>query len=370
MKIAYFIGTLLKEDGVTRVLIKLAREAQLRGIQSLIITGYAEDVSISPVPVIEIPSVIFPLYKAYRLSLPGIKGFEKRLDEFKPDLIHLHSPDTIAWAALKYAKRRNIPIMATYHTDFARYLSYYHISFLKPFVWFILRKLYNQLKFVTTPSPVATQDLLSHGINNARTLPWGVDFTNFSPSFRSLQWRARILGGKEKNILLCVCRLTWEKDLDTLAKTYQLLKEKRDDFSMVVAGDGPARKKLETLMPGAIFLGYIEKQELSQVYASSDILLFPSSTETFGNVTVEAMASGLVPVVADAGGSKSLVQNGKNGFLAPPKNSHDFYLKVAALLDNPQLKKQMQDTATESVKKFSWSNVFEQLMQMYLQILR
>ncbi len=129
MKIAYFIGTLKKEDGAAKVLATLVREAQMQSIESLIITGYAEDAAFSPVPIIEIPAVVFPLYTEYRLPLPGMKGFEKKLDEFQPDIIHLHSPDTIAWAALKYAKRRNIPIVATYHTDFARYLSYYHISF-------------------------------------------------------------------------------------------------------------------------------------------------------------------------------------------------------------------------------------------------
>lgn len=365
MKIAYFIGTLIKEDGVTRVLLALVREAQKKGIESIIITGWAEDTSISPVPVIQTPSIVFPLYKDYRLPLPGMRGFKKQLDDFEPDIIHLHSPDTIAWAALKYAKKRRIPIMATYHTEFGKYLSYYHLGFLKPFVWFVLKRLYNQMKIVTTPSTVTTQDLMDHNIKNVQTVPWGVDFDHFNTSFRSEEWRRKILEGKDKSIILHLGRLTWEKDLKTLAEIYKLLKNNRSDFVMVVAGEGPARKELEQLMPGAVFLGYVEGDELSQTYSSADIFLSPSTTETFGNVTIEAMASGLVPVVADAGGSKSLVKNGETGFLGAPKNPEDFYKKISMLLDDLKLGERMRKADSEFVKNFGWEKVFENLLKIY-----
>lgn len=371
MKIAYFIGTLLKQDdGVSRVLLALIREAKKKGIESVIVTGWAEDASIFPVPVIQVLSVIFPFYKDYRLPLPGIRGFKKRLDEFGPDIIHIHSPDTIALAALKYAKKRQIPIVATYHTDFGRYLDYYHLSFLRPAVWAVLRRLYKQMRFVTTPSQVISDELIGHGIPNVQTTPWGVEFTRFDSSFCSPEWRDKILKGKKKTILLCVCRLTWEKDLQTLAQTYNLLKKTRNDFVMVIAGRGPARRELESLMPGAIFLGYIEGAEFSKVYASCDIFLFPSTTETFGNVTIEAMASGLVPVVADAGGSKSLVKNGETGFLARPKDPQDTYEKVSILLDDPKLRERMRNAGLDFVKNFTWEKVFKGLLQIYLKVVK
>lgn len=370
MKIAYFIGTFKKEDGVTTVLLRLVHEAQKQGIESVIITAWAEDASISPVPVIKIPSFVFPFYREYRLSVPGIHGFEKKLNEFKPDIIHLHSPDTTAWAALKYAKKYHVPILATYHTNFVKYLVYYHATFLTPIFRSLLRRLYNQMALVTTPSDVTSEELRADKINNVQTVPWGVDFTRFSPTFRSEEWRQRILNGNEGKILLYVSRITWEKDLKTLAETYQMLKNNRTDFVMVVAGDGPNRKELESLMAGAIFLGHIEGKELSETYASSDILLFPSSTETFGNVTVEAMASGIIPIVANAGGSKSLVENGKTGFLAEPKNAHDFYEKTSALLDNPELQKQIRDADLEFIKDFSWEKVFNHLLEIYKGLLK
>ncbi len=369
MKIAYFIGTLKKEDGVARVLLALINEGQKRGVESIIITGWAEDESISPVPVVQVPSIIFPLYKDYHLPLPGMRGFEKKLKEFRPDIIHIHSPDTIAWAALKYSKKHKVPIVATYHTDFARYLVYYRLSFLKTFVWFLLKKLYKQMNFTTTPAQVVSQELEKNGIPNVYTIPWGVEFEKFDISFRSLEWRNKILNGKNEEILLCVCRLTWEKDLRTLAKVYNLLKNRQNNFCMIIAGDGPARKELELLMPGALFLGHIEGTELSRVYASSDIFIFPSSTETFGNVTIEAMASGLVPIVADAGGSNSLVKNGENGFLARPNNIEDFCEKVTLLLYNEQLRKRLQNSCLNFAKKHTWEKVFDDFLKGYSKLI-
>lgn len=365
MKIAYFDGTFRKEDGVTQVILNLVREAEKQKIQCLIITGWSEDSSITTAPVIEVPSAIFPLYKDYRFPWPGMRGFKKQLDEFKPDLIHIHSPDALAWAALKYAKKNKVPILATYHTEFGKYLTYYHLNFLKPLVWIILKTLYNQMGLVTTPSSVTTEDLVKHGIKNVRTIPWGVDFKRFNSTFRSEEWRKKILNGESKKILLCACRLTWEKDLRTLAATFNLLKARRKDFTMIIAGDGPARKELEALMPGAIFLGHLDGAELSRAYASSDILLFPSSTETFGNVTIEAMASGLAPIVADEGGSKFLVEGGKTGFLAKPRDAEDFCKKTEDLLNQPELLKKLRAAALDFSKGFGWEKVFEKILENY-----
>ena len=372
MKITHFIGTLKKEDGVAQVILALIREAKKHNIESTIVTGWVEDASMSPVPVIEIPSVVFPLYKEYKLPIPGMRGFERQLRVFQPDIIHVHSPDTSAWAAVKYAKKYRIPIIATHHTDFSRDLSYYHVGFLRPLVWKLLKKLYGQMGAVTTPSIVTSEELASHGIARLETIPWGVDFSRFAPAFRSEEWRKKILGTKARDtsMLLCVCRLAWEKDLRTLAEAHGLLRRERKDFVMVVAGDGPARKELETLMPNAIFLGYIGEDELSHAYASSDIFLFPSSRETFGNVTIEAMASGIVPVVANAGGSRTIVKDGKTGFLAVPKSAEDFAQKTMMLLKDHALKERMKEAALQDAQHYSWEGVFARMLAIYHRLLK
>ncbi len=362
MKIAYFIGTLKKkDDGVARVLLTLVAQGLARGIRSVIVTGWAEDPQNVPVPIFTMPSLVFPLYREYRFPLPGKKEFYGDLDAFLPDIVYVHSPDTVAWAALRYARARHIPVFATHHTDFIRYLKYYHLSVLKPFVWFLLRHLYNKLDLVTTPSSVTSADLVQNGIRNVRTIPWGTDMNRFNPSFRSDAWRKNVLKNDQKYAVLFVGRLTSEKDLRTLAEVYKLPRANRDDFAMVIAGRGPAEQELKKLMPGAVFLGQIEKQALSECYASSDILLFPSSTETFGNVTIEAMASGLVPVVANEGGSKSLVENGITGSLCMPRDSKDFLEKTEALLNDQVLRNTMRESCLTFSKKFSWDAVSEEI---------
>lgn len=370
MKIAHFLGTFKKEDGVTRVILSLINEAQKKGIDTIIVTGWAEDESISPVPVIQVPSFAFPLYKEYKLALPGMSGFEKKLDEFHPDIIHIHSPESIAWAAVKYAKKNKIPIVATYHTHFCLYLSYYYLSFLAPLVWDILRRLYKKMDFVTSPSATVSQELIELGIKNVYTIPWGVDSSKFNSSFRSLEWRNQILKGANKTIILYVGRITWEKDFQTFIETYNLLKKVRDDFVVVIAGDGPIRKEIEGLLPGTIFLGHLDGKMLSTVYASSDILFTPSSTEVFANVPLEAMSSGIIPVLADIGGIKMLIENKNIGLLCKPKDAQDFCDKINMILDNPKLQEEMHINIANFIKNFTGEKVFDEIYQKYLTVIK
>jgi glycosyltransferase involved in cell wall biosynthesis len=369
MKIAYFLGTLKKEDGVTRVLLSLINEAQKKEDPSIIVTGWAEDESISLVPIIQVPSFVFLLYKDYKIPLPGMSGFEKKLDEFKPDIIHVHSPDPSAWAALKYANKHNIPIIATYHTNFNRYLSYYHLSFLSPIVSEMLKRLYRQMNAVTSPSLTVTQELINLGIKNIETIPWGVESTKFNNSFYSIKWRNKILNGENKNIILYAGRLTWEKDFRTFVDTYKLLINKRNDFIFVIAGDGPIRKELEFLMPKAVFLGHIEGEELSMVYASSNIFFSASSTEVFANVPLEAMSSGIIPVIASVGGIKILIENKEIGLLCEPKNANDFYENINTLLDDTNLQSKMRLNGSNFIKNYTWEKVFTETKKIYSRLL-
>ena len=135
MKIAYFNGSFKKEDGVVRVILALVEQAKKQGVETAIVATKSKDTEVSPVPLMEINSVEIPFYRDYSLAFPGIKGFEKKLDEWKPDIIHINSPDTVGWAGLKYAKKNNIPIVATFHTYFSRYLGYYHLSFAESFAF-------------------------------------------------------------------------------------------------------------------------------------------------------------------------------------------------------------------------------------------
>ncbi len=364
MNIAHFVGTLKKDDGVGRVILKITEHAQTHGHHSMIVTGLPEDPEAFPAEVVKTTSFRPPFRSEYAVSLTIPKAVRSRLDEFQPDLIHLHSPDPIVKSAAKYAREKGIPIIATHHTDFARYLPFYHLGWLEPAVWWILRRAYKQVDLVTTPSQVMADDLITHGIKKVQAFPWGVDLENFNPKFRSESWRSKFSNGNQK-IILFLSRLVWEKDLMTLAKTYELLEKNNINTVVVVAGEGPAKAELEKLMPEAKFVGYLKGEALSNAYASADIFLFPSTTETFGNVTIEAMASGIVPVVANAGGSKSIVQDGENGLLSAPKDADSFYQNVCLLIEDPEKYRRIRETGLRYVKDFTWENILGKLFELY-----
>lgn len=366
MRIAHFIGTLRTEgDGVARVLLTLAREGRRRGTEAVIVTGHAEDPTRSPVPVLLVPSVVWPFYRAYRYPLAGRRTIRRLLDEFRPEVLHVHSPDTMAFAAAREGRRRGLRVVATHHTDFVRYLAYYHLPALEPVAWRVLRRFYSAMDVVTAPSAVTAAELEAQGLTHVETLPWGVDLEAFGPRYRSPPLRAELLGGREGAVVLCVCRLTWEKDLKTLAAAHALLRARRQDFAMVVAGDGPARAEVEGLMPEARFLGYLEQGPLSRLYASADVLLFPSSTETFGSVTLEALASGAVPVVADAEGSRALVRHEETGLLARPRDAAGFAAQVERLLDDPGLRGRLREAGLRFAGQLTWARVLDRLEVLY-----
>lgn len=206
-----------------------------------------------------------------------------------------------------------------------------------------------------------------HGFATTEFLPHGVDTDTFNPSYRSEEWRhAHGLDGK--TVLLFAGRLVWEKDLRTLAESYRIITARRDDARFVLAGDGPIRSELEQLMPGALFLGQLSGEDLSRAYASSDVFVFPSTTETFGNVTLEAMASGIPPVCAREGGAWGFVKSGTTGLLAEPRDSLDLARQVEQLLDRPDRRRAMGHAALDFARQQSWDRIVDRLLASYSEV--
>jgi glycosyltransferase involved in cell wall biosynthesis len=195
-------------------------------------------------------------------------------------------------------------------------------------------------------------------------LPNGVDLSLFNPDHRSQEWRQNITR-EDKPVVLFVSRLVWEKDLAILAQAYQILRERRTDFEMVVVGDGHARQEFQAMMPGAHFLGYQSGLTLAESFASSDIFVFPSTTETFGLVTLEAMAAGLAPIAAKIGGATGIIQEGISGLFAKPLNGEDLANGVQKLLDNKPLRQELAAGAFQRAQEFSWENILSQLFDSY-----
>jgi glycosyltransferase involved in cell wall biosynthesis len=318
---------------------------------------------------LEVPSIAVPFYKEYKFAYPGYKKFESTMREFKPDIIHINSPCSLGLAAIKYAEINNIPVVATYHTHFPSYAKYYNIKQLEFISWNYLRKLYNRCDRVLVPSIKIMDELKQHGFSTTEYLPHGIDLNVFNSSYKSNDWK-KSLNIQDKKVLLFVGRLVWEKDMRTLIEVYDQLTGLRDDVSFVLVGDGPIRKDLEKLMPEAIFLGYKSGEELSTIYASSDLFVFPSTTETFGNVVLEAMASGTVPVCSDEGGASSSIKNNYNGIICKAKDSFDFSKKILTLINNQTELQRISENCIEYASKQSWNNIFSMQYQHYIDVIK
>ncbi len=367
MRIAYFSATMRAgQDGVTRVIQEMARGAIERGYEVLAI---AASVPHDPqlVPVFRVPSVVLPMHRAYRLALPGYRSFAPVLRAFDPDILHINSPCTLGFSAVKYARHFELPVVGTYHTHFPAYARYYNLAPLEGLAWTLTRRLYNALDRTFVPTVPILRELQEHGLRRLQHLANGVDVAAFNPGHRSAPWRRRI-GASGKPVVLFVSRLVWEKDLKVLAEAYRVLRERRGDFQMVIVGDGHARADLEAMMPGARFLGHQRDRALSESYASSDIFVFPSTTETFGLVTLEAMASGLAPVAARAGGATAIIEEGKSGLLAEPGSAGDLAAKVAWLLDHPDERRRVSHQAVLRAEEFGWERLLGRLFDSYREV--
>ena len=369
MKIAYFNANLrVGQDGVTRVIYKMIDGALARQHEVLGITSTLPEPPDQIVPMLKVPSVVLPLQKSYRIALPGYQRFEKELQEFQPDILHINSPCTLGFAAMKYAHHHDVPIVATYHTHFPTYPRYYHLTKFEKLTWKISRSLYNGMDRTFVPTRPILDELAQNDIQRLEYLPNGVDVNLFGPHRRSTAWRKRF-GGGEKPIVLFVSRLVWEKDLRVLAGMHNLLRSRRNDFVMVVVGDGHARAELEQMMPGAHFLGYQSGTTLAESFASSDVFVFPSTTETFGLVTLEAMASRLAPVAAQAGGAEELLEDGRSGLFAEPFSASDLADKVGRLLDYPRFRQTISEQAYARAYDYRWQKILGRLFSSYAEVI-
>ena len=370
MRIAYFNANLkVGQDGVTRVIYKMIDGALARNHEAIAITSILPEPSQRPIQMYKIPSVILPLQKAYRIAIPGYQSFTKILEQFRPDILHINSPCTLGFGAVKYAKHFGVPVVATYHTHFPTYPRYYHLTKLEDLVWRITRNLYNNVDRTLVPTKPILHELAENNIQRLEYLPNGVDTGLFTPERRNNAWRAQF-GCGSKPIVLFVSRLVWEKDLRVLANAYQQLKTKRNDFEMVIVGDGHARTEFEQMMPGAHFLGYQTGVALAESFASADIFVFPSTTETFGLVTLEAMASGLASVAAKMGGAIEIIEEGTTGLFAKPLDGADLAQKVEWLLDHPNYSRTIGEQAHRRAQEYRWESILNRLFRMYEDVIQ
>ncbi|MBD3280408.1 glycosyltransferase [Candidatus Dojkabacteria bacterium] len=379
IKVALFLGIADQKDfdGATMTLYTVIDLLPKDSVEFLIVTSKAPEYSKEfPHKYVVEPSMKLPLYKDYPISFPGLTPkVRNELDKFEPDIVHITTPLFSGPWALRYAKKRSIPVLTIYHTHFLKYI-YYYVGKIRPLYLLVnnawqrhFKKFYNSVDKSLVPTTTILEELEEIGVKKEKMEIWGrgIDLELFNPKAKSDAIR-NIVKNDKKNIFF-VSRLVWVKELETLAGVYKEIMKRRDDVNFVIAGDGPQRDYLESEMPEAFFLGKKRHEELPELYASSDIFIFPSISETFGNVVQEAMACGCPPIIAAAGGPKGIVQDGVTGLHAKPKDVEDFVKQINKLLDDDELRDEISRDDVEYAQQQSWPKLSKRLLENYESLL-
>ncbi len=366
VRVAFFAEILVEDfDGASRTMFQLIHRIPAEEFEFLFICGVGPD-SIEGFECMRIPAVTIPINKTYKMAIPWFSGnrMRKKLLDFQPDIVHIATPSLLGEFALKYAHQHDIPVLTIYHTHFISYVDYYLKSSprLAAFIRGIIAKgqhsFYNRCDRVYVPSEEMRLALLSWNVAPQRLQLWqrGIDTQLFSPAKKNKSVVQKLVGN-DRPVILFASRLVWEKNLETLCNIYQLSQDRNLPYNFLVAGDGVALDACQRRMPKAIFTGKVDHEHLSVLYASSDVFLFTSISESYGNVVIEAMASGLPCVIADGGGSRNFIQQGKNGFLCQPNQADDYLDKITKVLQDDGLHQQFVAEGLRYSKSFSWNDL-------------
>ncbi|WP_370293511.1 glycosyltransferase family 4 protein [Thalassolituus sp.] len=299
--------------------------------------------------------VTIPQYPELQLGLPAYRKIRRFWEQDRPDIVYVATEGLMGASAVAVARTMGIPVVSAFHTNFHHYSGYYGLSWIKSTVMAWMRRFHNRTAMTLVPSRVMVRELQEAGITNVSCLPHGVDCHTFNPAHRSAQLRQQWQCQPGEQVALYVGRLAAEKNIRVAMEAADELRRQGRKIRMVVVGDGPQRDALETEFPDAIFMGVQTGEALSQCFASADIFLMPSKTETFGLVTLEAMASGLPVVAYPLAAAAECVRQGVDGVLAEGLESRDFsHALVAALRLDTTL---MGLDARAQAETMSWESV-------------
>ncbi|WP_091743152.1 glycosyltransferase family 4 protein [Phenylobacterium immobile] len=314
---------------------------------------------------VSVPSAPIPLRPDYRVAL-GLPFWVRRdVEAFRPDVIHVSSPDPLGEAAIRLARRRDLPVVASVHTHFDDYLRYYALDWLRPYLKSRVQAFYSSCDYVLAPTRSIADDIVAaNAPGQVRVWPRGVDRDLFNPERRSAAWRgAQGLDGRP--VIAFLGRLVMEKGLGVFADAVRRLERALGPTSVLVIGDGPAAPWFKANLPQAVFTGRLGGEHLATAIASADLLFNPSTTETFGNVNLEAMASGLPVVCADVPNSRTLVQHGRSGLLCAPSHPQAYADALAALLGDAERRAEMGAEALRQSAAYRWPQILNQTVDIY-----
>jgi glycosyltransferase involved in cell wall biosynthesis len=354
-------------NGVSRTLGELVRHLTGRGDQvQLIQPDYGESVEREHVHLVR--SVNLPFYKELYLPLPPFGAVRRSIDEFRPDLVHIATEATLGLSVLRHVLRRKIATVSSFHTNFDQYSRHYRIGWAKGTIWRYLRWFHNRTRETYVPSQATIRDLEALGFARLILWPRGVDGSLFRPDRPGRHEVRRSLGwGPDDLVISYVSRIAPEKNVAYLADALAIVAARRPEVRILFVGDGPTRGELERRLGSiARFAGYRIGEDLADHYAAGDIFAFSSLTETFGNVVLEAMASGMPVVAVRAGGVGDTVQPGSTGLLVEPADPPDRFAEaILSLVDPPERRRLMAEAARAYALSQSWDAIMGRLRHRY-----
>jgi len=364
MRIAYFTETFLpKIDGIVVTLLQLFDYLEEQGHESMLFAPSGSIEHYAATPISRHRSMKTPFYPELRIATP-VARVEKKVLAFKPDLIHLVNPTSLGIAGLRVALKNSIPVVASYQTDVSGFARRWKMGVVSEPVFQFYKFIHNRADINLVPSNFTRKQLVAKGFKRLTVWPGGVDLERFSPKKRTAQWRKKLTGGEEGKVLaIFVSRLSREKRVDLLLPIARDIPGLR----LAIVGDGPDRKRLERVFKNTptVFTGYLRGENLAQAYASGDLFVFTGAEETYGNVVVEAMASGLPVIAPNSGGVVDLVDNGKTGLQYPSESPERLFKAVKKLAGDPALLKQMGKAGYKKAQTQSWQNSFDTLFAQY-----
>lgn len=358
-------------NGVSRTLGQLVRHLEAAGDSVQVVhPDYGNDPGVPDR--CSVPSIPLPGYPEVRVPLPPFGAVSRCIDRFRPDLIHVATEATLGYHALRHARRRGIPVVSSFHTNFDQYCAHYGLGWGRGLAWRYLRWFHNRTLETYVPSDATLADLEARGFERLVLWPRGVDADLFRPDRPRREEIRQSLGFAPADVVVGhVGRLAAEKNTGYLADALRLVAAACPRAKFLVVGDGPERAAFERkLGPAARFVGYRTGDDLADHYASMDLFAFSSVTETFGNVVLEALASGLPAVALRAGGVASTIEDGATGILVPPDAPPSaLATALIGLVDRPARRAALAEAARAYAVEQTWESIMGRLRGNYLDVL-
>jgi phosphatidylinositol alpha 1,6-mannosyltransferase len=368
LRVALFSGNYnYVRDGANQALNRLVGYLLRQGVQ---VRVYSPTVDNPAFPatgdLVDVPAVPIPGRSEYRFPLWLNAPLRCDLEQFDPNIVHVSSPDIVGHRAVTWARHRKVAVVASVHTRFDTYLAYYHLQALEPLARALMRRFYHRCEIVLAPAQSTAAILRAQRMNrDIQTWARGIDRDQFNPERRDMAWRRSIGIADDEMVIAFLGRIVMEKGLDVFADAIHAFATFGQKHRVLVIGEGPARPWFEQQLPDAIFIGQQTGSDLARALASADVFLNPSITEAFGNVTLEAMASGLPVVAAESTGATNLVRHGDTGLLVDGTDPDEFAEALAAYARDQALRRRHGEAGFAVAKTMDWDTINSAVIRAY-----